>query len=59
MKPPKRFGITPFPSLGINLFVKERALQKGHFCSFAEKGRGLNPQDLSNCVPAQLMVSQG
>ena len=27
-------------------FDIERALQKGHFCSFAEKGRGLDPQDL-------------
>ena len=27
---------------------------KGHFCSFAEKGRGLDPQDPSpSCVPVK------
>ena len=37
-------GITPYPSQGNALFDIERALQKGHFRSFAEKDRGLDPQ---------------
>ena len=41
----KTFGTTPSPSSRNALFDKEKALQKGHFCSFAEKGRGLDPQD--------------
>ena len=32
----------------------ERALQKGNFCSFAEKDRGLDPKDLPSCTPARV-----
>ena len=35
-----------------NLFDMERALQRGHFCSFAEKGRVLDPQDPPSCAPS-------
>ena len=34
----------------------ERALQKGNFCSFAEKDRGLDPQDLPSCTPARVEI---
>ena len=30
----------------------EKALLKGHFCSFAEKGKGIYPQDHPSWVPA-------
>ena len=29
----------------------ERALQSGHFCSFAEKDSGLDPHDPPICAP--------
>ena len=51
-KPQKMFRITPFPSKGNVLFDIERALQKWYFCSFAEKGRDPDPQDLPSCAPA-------
>ena len=29
---------------------------RGHFCSSAEKGRGVDPQDLPSCVPVILYL---
>ena len=40
--PQKMFGATPFQSKKNALFDIKRALQKGHFRSFAEKGRDLD-----------------
>ena len=38
--------------LGKRPFQKNQPLQKANFCSFAEKGRSINPQDPSpSCVP--------
>ena len=31
-------------------FYIERTLQNGHLCSFAEKGRGPDPQDSPSCA---------
>ena len=39
----KVFGTMPFQSKENTLFDIKRALQKGDFCSFAEKGRGADP----------------
>ena len=39
----KVFGTMPFQSKENTLFDIKRALQKGDFHSFAEKGRGLDP----------------
>ena len=38
-------GTTPFKSQENALFDIKKALQKRHFCSFAEKGRGPDPED--------------
>ena len=56
--PRKIFGITPFPSKGNALSGIERELQKWHFCSFAEKGRGLKVQDSLSCTPARVTDAQ-
>ena len=45
VKPQKMFGTTPFQSNEDALFDIKKALQKGHFGSFAEKGRDPEPQD--------------
>ena len=42
-RPPKMFWTTSFQSKESALFDIIRVL-KGHFCSFAEKGRGPDPQ---------------
>ena len=44
-KPQGIFAIMPFQCKENALFNKKRALQKSHFRSFAEKGRGSVPQD--------------
>ena len=33
-------------------FDIEKALEQGHFCSFAQKSRGLDTQDRPICAPA-------
>ena len=43
--PPENFRNHTFSILGKHPFDIERALQKGYFCSSAEKGRGLDPLD--------------
>ena len=35
----------------LNLKKTPFLIQEGHFCSFAEKGRGLDSQDPPSCVP--------
>ena len=40
--PRKIFTITPFPTYGSALFDIEMALQRRHFCLFAENGRDLD-----------------
>ena len=42
---PENFQNNAFSILEKPLCDIERALQKGHFCSFAEKDRVLEPQD--------------
>ena len=48
----KVFGTTPFQSKEKAPFDKDTALQKGHFHSFAVKGRGPDPQYPPSCAPA-------
>ena len=45
VKPPENLQNLAILSSGNALFDIEKALQNGHSCSFAEKGRGLGPQD--------------
>ena len=49
--PQNIFGITPFQSKEKTIFDIERALQKGHFRTFAKKVRGPDPQDALGCAP--------
>ena len=53
MKPPENLQNLAILSSGNALFDIEKALQNGHSCSFAEKGRGLGPPRFpTNCAPA-------
>ena len=49
-EPPRKFGRPLLSIFGRALFDIKRALQKGNFRSFAEKGRGPDPQDPPSCV---------
>ena len=50
---PENFWNHAFSILGKRPFDIERALQERHFCSFAEKGGGLDPQDPLSCASGQ------
>ena len=49
-EPPRKFGQPRLSVFGSALFDIKRALQKGSFHSFAEKGRGPDPQDPPSCA---------
>ena len=51
VKLPENLQNHTFFFLGKRLCNIERALQNGHFCSFAEKDRGIDPHDLPICSP--------
>ena len=52
-QPLENFSNHAFFILGNALCDIERVLQKGHFCSFAEKGRDLYPEGpCPSCTPA-------
>ena len=50
------FGTTSFKSKESALFTIKKALQKGHFHSFAEKGSGPDPQNSPSCAPESMTL---
>ena len=55
-RPRKTFGITLFLSQEGSLCDKEKVLHKGHFCSFIEKDRDLDPQGPPSCASAIIVI---